>query len=411
LSVKRRSQTYALTRRLNGFFLAAIVGILIPVSTAPTAAVAASVTTTNPSKPNLFNPASHSRSIKHSPPLSPVTPSASAPDSSSGDMKCKIGSFPMLPARVALGPSTANHFVSNDGRLSIDLPSGAVSPAQVVADGGATSLLIRQILPASGSNAGGSGHYSFGTYLIQVVGAAGHLANHGLQTPVTLKLHYGTADSAQDIGHAYAVINGPVPSCVNLDPASVAVPGQAPSIPPSASVSSPSTQIGTSTAPTAQSGPSSAASAPLSATIGAPSAPATSVDPTDQTLTTTMTIDSASTSAGWSTNSAIATFGKPDPTEVDLSGGALTTSYNIDVPAGPKGFKPPLSLVYNSAGVNDQHNVQGAAPWVGEGWNMTMGSISWAEHNVNGAWQDNWELSDAFGTGASLIPPATSTAI
>jgi hypothetical protein len=124
-----------------------------------------------------------------------------------------------------------------------------------------------------------------------------------------------------------------------------------------------------------------------------------------------MTIDSASTSAGWSTNSAIATFGKPDPTEVDLSGGALTTSYNIDVPAGPKGFKPPLSLVYNSAGVNDQHNVQGAAPWVGEGWNMTMGSISWAEHNVNGAWQDNWELSDAFGTGASLIPPATSTAI
>src|SRR5205823_1137708 len=80
----------------------------------------------------------------------------------------------------------------------------------------------------------------------------------------------------------------------------------------------------------------------------------------------------------------VATFGKPSPFEIDLGGGSLTAEYNIDVPAGPKGFKPPISLIYNSAGVTGQHNPQGAAGWVGEGWNMTLGEISWAEHNTVG---------------------------
>ena len=103
------------------------------------------------------------------------------------------------------------------------------------------------------------------------------------------------------------------------------------------------------------------------------------------------------------------------PFEASLSGGALTSSYPLDLPAGPKGMKPPLVLAYNSAGVNGQHNAQGAAGWVGEGWNMSMGAISWAEHYVadagGTAWQDSWQLSDPYGTAVSLIPPTTSTAI
>jgi hypothetical protein len=61
--------------------------------------------------------------------------------------------------------------------------------------------------------------------------------------------------------------------------------------------------------------------------------------------------------------------------------------------------------------VSDQHNVQGAAPWVGEGWSMGLGAISWAEHNVNSScsscgmqWEDSWGLSDPYGTAADLVP-------
>jgi RHS repeat-associated protein len=120
--------------------------------------------------------------------------------------------------------------------------------------------------------------------------------------------------------------------------------------------------------------------------------------------------------ASWGTNStAVATFGKPQPFEANLSGASLTASYPLDVAGGPKGMAPPLTLSYNSAGVNDQHNPQGAAGWVGEGWNLSMGAISWAEHLVadagGTAWQDSWQLSDPYGTGVDLIPPTTSTAI
>jgi hypothetical protein len=42
----------------------------------------------------------------------------------------------------------------------------------------------------------------------------------------------------------------------------------------------------------------------------------------------------------------VAAFGKPDPLEVNPSGGALTASYSIDVPAGPGGLTPTLALAY-----------------------------------------------------------------
>ena len=71
-----------------------------------------------------------------------------------------------------------------------------------------------------------------------------------------------------------------------------------------------------------------------------------------------------------------------------------------------------MQLSYASASVSEQHNPQGAAGWVGEGWNLSLGAISWAEHNVesgcNGCtpwWEDSWQLVDPFGTSADLIPP------
>lgn len=80
---------------------------------------------------------------------------------------------------------------------------------------------------------------------------------------------------------------------------------------------------------------------------------------------------------------------------------------------------PNITLAYNSGAVSEQHSPQGAAGWVGEGWSMSLGSISWAEHNVwptcagtscYNTWQGTWNLTDPFGTSTELIPPNLGTA-
>ena len=298
----------------------------------------------------------------------------------------------MVPTAFAITPSGTSHFVSNDKVLTIDVPAGAVTQAENAVDGGKTSLLVRQIQPASGSSAGGSGHVSFGTFLVQVIDVHGHLAQHGLHQPLKFTLHYGKG-TAVDLAHAYSIVNAPLPSWVNPDPASV--------LASTTSTSSASTSL------LSYSGATSA--------LGPRSNPAVSVDPAASSLITTAALSSPSGSVSWRTDSPVATFGKPDPFEVQLSGGSLTSGYPLDLPKGPGGFTPPVSLVYNSAGVSDQHNTQGAAGWAGEGWNVSLGAISWAEHNVlsgdgSSQWEDNWQLNDAFGTSAEIIPPNINVA-
>src|SRR5262249_17023690 len=133
-------------------------------------------------------------------------------------------------------------------------------------------------------------------------------------------------------------------------------------------------------------------------------------------LSASVPLSSPSTSASWNASVPVASFGKPDPFEPGLSTGSLTADYPLELPAGPGGLTPQVSLSYSSAALNDQHNAQSAAPWVGEGWNLSLGSISWAEHNVPAptgcsgcpTWDDTWQLSDPYGTAAELIPPSQS---
>jgi hypothetical protein len=128
------------------------------------------------SSPNVFDPTSQSKSVKHTL-QAKQSYTAGAPSTSAlSPMGCKSDSLSMAPAEVALSAASSSHFLSNDGRLGVDVPAGAISASQLAADGGSASLLVRQILPASGSNAGGSGQFSFGAYLIQVVTASGQLA-------------------------------------------------------------------------------------------------------------------------------------------------------------------------------------------------------------------------------------------
>src|SRR6266536_1037796 len=123
------------------------------------------------------------------------------------------------PATVGLDPAQPAHLTSADSGLDVDVPAGAVTPADVAAAGGKMSLLLRQVVPASGSSAGGSGHVTFGTFLVQVLDAQGHLATQGLRQPLGVKLHYGTRGGAIDVRHAVAFLNRPLPPWVSLDPA------------------------------------------------------------------------------------------------------------------------------------------------------------------------------------------------
>jgi RHS repeat-associated protein len=287
----------------------------------------------------------------------------------------------MSSATLTLDPNTASQFVGSDGGFQVDVPTGAVTSSDVALAGGRLGLLIRQIAPASGSSAGGSGHVSLGTFLLQVVDAGGKLATVGLRQPATLSFHLGSHERALDWRYGYVVLNGSVPEGAILNPD-----------PAGAAFSATDAHLG------------AMSSQPLTAVLSQP------------TVQTMASLSSPSTSASFNTNSPIASFGRPDPFNVDLSAGSLMASYPIDVPAGPGGLTPPLNLTYSSASVAEQHSPQAAAPWVGEGWNLSLGSISWAEHNVASGcqalgtctlptWNDSWQINDAYGTAAELIPP------
>ena len=283
-----------------------------------------------------------------------------------------------MPCRLV----KAATFLGSDGKLEVDVPANAVSAADIASSGGSLNLKITQIAPASGSSAGGSGRISFGTYLLQVVDGQGNRVAQSLSAPVTMKYHPDNAGrSALDLTNVIAVLNGAVPTNLQLAPLA--------------------------------SGVSGATTASTSPALGPVSSQKATIDKTDGSLVVTASLPTPSTTLTWNTYSPVATFGSPDPFNVDLNAGALTSGLPIDLPAGPGGFTPPVSLSYSSASVNEQHNPQGASDWVGEGWNLSLGAITWAEHNTvppscttcGNGWESNWEISDPYGTGTELIPP------
>ncbi len=288
----------------------------------------------------------------------------------------------MKAASQVLQADKATSFLGSDGHFSLQIPPGAVTAQDLKDAAGSISLRVTQIAPASGSNAGGSGEFSLGTYLVQLVDAHGTLLSHGLRQPVIARYHLQKGEQTLYLDHAYVVLNGTL----------------------SAGVS------------TAQGVALPAAGKTLSSTLGPLQARATTLDPTTKTLTASPLLSTPSTSMSWDSDSPVATFGKPDPTSVDLNAGALSYDQPLSIPSGPGGLTPPVHLTYSSESVNEQHNASAAAGWVGEGWNLSLGEISWSEQNVtagckscSATWDSSWQLSDAFGTSSQLIPPNVTT--
>jgi RHS repeat-associated protein len=364
-----------------------------------TSPVALAVSSVPSGHPNRFNPTLGATSATRAAPKPATTGKAvtALPPA------YQIPSGPMQPAEIALTPA-GGVLLGSDGVLEVDVPVGAVTASDVTAAGGGLSLLVRQVLPGSGGSAGGSGRFTLGAYLLQVLDAKRQLWSRTLHASLGIQLHAGARTGALDLSQTVVVLNQTLPPWFDSTPPATPPPT------PASGARQVTPVSGARTAPTPKtSQPALGKRATIRASVRTGAA--------GPTLSALVSMSGSSMSMTFGGEVPVATFGKPDPFEAGLSSGSLAAGYPLDLPAGPGGLTPQLVLSYSSAAVNDQHNVQAAAPWVGEGWSLTMGAISWAEHNVAPpancnpsqttcpSWDDTWQLSDAYGTSAELIPP------
>ncbi len=393
----------------------AIVALLIitllcgPLSVLGTLHIISSFGQSGQGTPHHFDPHNGTQSTIHLPPPPKVpafTPKSARPPMSHGTNPS------MQPGQLPLDPAKDTQFVGSDGRLEVDAPAGAVSAADVTAAAGSSiALRLSEMAPASGSSAGGSGVISLGSYLAEVVDGKGNRLVHGLRKPVTIKLHYSAKEEALTLDQTFVVFNGTHPKTVTgLGPYSTqkvthdrthhVLVAQIPADPTLSASSS-----------TASSTASNTSNGLLGGLLG--------------TLHRALPFSSSTQAAQQNSNlwgftfntyAPVAKFGSPDPLNVDLTSGSLTEGVQLDVPPGPAGAMPNITLAYNSGAVSEQHSPQGAAGWVGEGWSLSLGQISWAEHDVtinctgcSQTWQNSWELTDPFGTSTELIPPVVTT--
>jgi hypothetical protein len=94
-----------------------------------------------------------------------------------------------------------------------------------------------------------------------------------------------------------------------------------------------------------------------------------------ETLTLTGTIDHFS-HFGEQANPLQNGPGRVMASQVNLHSGASTYSYPFELPPGPGGFQPSLTLTYDSGFVDGMKNRRDAASWVGIGWSLSLGKIS-----------------------------------
>lgn len=67
--------------------------------------------------------------------------------------------------------------------------------------------------------------------------------------------------------------------------------------------------------------------------------------------------------------------------QTSLQTGASSVSLPIEVPPGPGGLQPTLTLSYSSNTVNEMKSREAQGSWVGVGWNLSVGSVHrvWAD--------------------------------
>ena len=82
--------------------------------------------------------------------------------------------------------------------------------------------------------------------------------------------------------------------------------------------------------------------------------------------------------------------------QTDLHSGAATATYPIELPPGPGGFTPNLTLTYNSGSVSEMKNKRDVGSWVGTGWSLGLSRVFYNEED------DEYSL-ELNGTSSELV--------
>ncbi|HEX7733346.1 MAG TPA: RHS repeat-associated core domain-containing protein, partial [Ktedonobacteraceae bacterium] len=252
----------------------------------------------------------------------------------------------------------------SDGRLEIDLPRGSLDFSQAkLADGSApVGQLFLQLHQVSGHAI--EEESLLGAYQIQILDSQGN-AVQGVQlmSPATVVYHYQTWELRN----------------LNMNPNLVRLAW-----------------------------PQQLAAAQSSQTTGlvmpmANNASAQTLSAQSSTLVGTLAVSSPP---------SIANPATPDLFEASGNAGQYAYSYPITVAPGSGGFAPQLALSYSSQSTNERYSRTAPAGAEGDGWSLSMGSITVAQYNSDstGGTSTWYSINGVDGVSDKLVPnPAGQT--
>src|SRR5579883_3507208 len=251
----------------------------------------------------------------------------------------------------------------SDGRLEVQLQAGSLdlSHARVSSGGAPTGSLTLQITQIHGYFIGQMNE--LGAYSLQVVDSKGHPVNGIiLRTPATFLYHYQPAAlQALDVNANQIVMTWP--SLIQA---------------------------------------AQAAKQPLTSLVIP-----LSNDPQTQTLSG----QSRVLGPGIFDQVATPQVQSPPPTllaSVSGNTGQLSYAYPLQVPPGAAGFAPQLSLVYSSMDPNGRPSRTSPANDEGDGWSLTLGSITMDTYYSTAAAPGTWYfLNDVANVSDRLVPDGT----
>lgn len=302
------------------------------------------------------------------PPASSATPSTTTTSTTTSTVT------PTITPTVSTTPSsgTPMDLKGSDGRLEVLVPSTSIDTTQAtisprgaakVAPTGSLTLKITQL---HGHSTGTSN--MLGAYQVQVVDGQGHVV-HGLSMhqPLTLRYHYQPEEM----------------KVLSLDPGKITL-----SWPDLISTARQAKQP----------------------TIGL------TTKFTNDAKTHTLTAQTTMLEAGtFDVSSEPQIQTPPNPLMASVSGnsGQLSYSYPISAPAGPAGFSPKLQLSYSSQNTNERHNQRTPAGSVGDGWSLSLGSVTAENYPSTSASAGTWYFLNGVGgisdrLISTPVPPGTS---
>ncbi len=260
--------------------------------------------------------------------------------------------------------TTALVALGSDGRFEVDVPRGAFDARHAALSTGAVPVgqLILDISQISGHFI--SSEETLGTYKIQIVDSQGDVIQGvHLLKPITLVYHYQVWEMR----------------VLNLNPNNV--------------IFAWTDQL---KAAEAAKQPTSGLALPAINNVSA------------QTLTVQSAVFGGIIHA--SGTPAIATPSKPDLYEVSGNSGQYAYSYPIAVAPGTGGFTPQLALNYSSQGTNERYSPQASAGDEGEGWNLSLGSITstFYPSTTTGGGGTYYSINGVDGVSDLLISTTTS---